>query len=295
MHPLQASSYRDDSRPAPPASANQVTATIDLLADWIAASVPPDRLDWFRAELDAIRHEGRNRLLRSFGLVPRRLGKSDLALPADAAARADALRPGFDPTGLSVDQAGRIAFSLAVYRDEADFAASIEDLALTADLQELVALYRGHAVFPAASLLLARAREGVRSGMRPVFEAVAHRNPYPRIWFDEAAWNQMVVKALFIGSTLDPIQGLDERANPALTATLIDYAHERWAAGRPVSAELWRCVGPFADTQALVALERVLRTGSAEERLAAVAALEACREPEAHAILSRWRDSPVES
>ncbi len=45
--------------------------------------------------------------------------------------------------------------------------------------------------------------------MRVVFEAVAHRNPYPAEQLPEAAWNQMVLKALFVGSRLAPIVGLD--------------------------------------------------------------------------------------
>ena len=69
--------------------------------------------------------------------------------------------------------------------------------------------------------------------MRAVFEAVAHRSPYPREQFSENRWNHMVLKALFVDSTLHPMQGLEERANPELAKMLCDYAHERWAAGRP--------------------------------------------------------------
>jgi hypothetical protein len=111
--------------------------------------------------------------------------------------------------------------------------------------------------------------------MRAVFEAVAHRNPYPKEQFSENRWNHMVLKALFVGSTLSPIQGLDQRANPALARMLCDYAHERWAAGRPVSPELWRCVGPYADAEALGDLQRVLATGDTNERKAAALALTA--------------------
>jgi hypothetical protein len=93
--------------------------------------------------------------------------------------------------------------------------------------------------------------------------------------FDEAGWNQLVLKALFIETALAPVQGLDRRANPTLMRMLCDYAHERWAAGRPVSPELWRCVGPFADGPAREDLARVLRTGTDAERAAAGAALDA--------------------
>jgi hypothetical protein len=104
---------------------------------------------------------------------------------------------------------------------------------------------------------------------------VAHASPYPGEHFDEPAWNQMVLKALFIGSRLAPIQGLDRRANPTLARMLCDYAHERWSAGRRVSPELWRCVGPFADEAARRDLAHALRQGDAAEQAAARAALDA--------------------
>jgi hypothetical protein len=126
--------------------------------------------------------------------------------------------------------------------------------------------------------------------MRAVFEAVAHRNPFPKEQFAENRWNHMVLKALFVGSTLHPIQGLDERANPPLARMLSDYAHERWAAGRPVSPELWRCVGPHADAEALADLQRVLATGSTVERQAAALALHACPDAKAKELLAAAPD-----
>jgi hypothetical protein len=126
--------------------------------------------------------------------------------------------------------------------------------------------------------------------MRAVFEAVAHRNPYPAERFPEATWNQMVLKALFVGSALAPIQGLEERQNPTLARMLCDYAHERWAAGRPVSPDLWRCVGRFADDAALADLGRVLAQGNPRERGAAALALTDCPRAEARTLLRAHPD-----
>jgi hypothetical protein len=114
---------------------------------------------------------------------------------------------------------------------------------------------------------------------------VAHRNPYPSEQLPEGAWNQMVLKALFVGVRLDPIVGLDTRANTALARMLTDYAHERWAASRTVSPELWRCVGPFAAGGMLDDLERVLTTGTDNERAAAALALTSANNPDAVALL----------
>jgi hypothetical protein len=128
-------------------------------------------------------------------------------------------------------------------------------------------------IYPGPQMIEPRAREAVRSGIKPVFEAVAHRNPYPREIFAEDAWNQMVVKAFFMGSTLWPILGLDARANPRLARMLVGLAQERWAAQRPVSGELWRCVAPHADRECIAALAHGWDIGNDKERLAIALAL----------------------
>lgn len=262
----------------------------DLLARWVVERVGEEAAAWFRGRLEAVRGAiDEKPLYLALGYVPRRLGKADLRLSAAELAEAAAVRPGFDPVDWSVDQAARIALVLASHDgDDRRFKERLETLFRTADIGETITFYRGLPLYPAPELLVARAREGARSGMRPVFEAVAHRNPYPMERFDENAWNHLVLKALFIGTTLDPIQGLDARANPRLSRMLCDYAHERWAAGRPVSPELWRCVGPHADDAALADLARVLETGSGEERKAAALALSSCPRPEAKALLGRY-------
>jgi hypothetical protein len=263
------------------------SSMVGVLRTWLARRVSGEANSWFNQQLSKLSSAPTERdIYLALGYVTRRLGKHDLDLPREDLAAAQELRPGWDPSDWSVDQAARVALVLASFDgDNGKFKTRIEQLFRTADIGELITFYRALPLYPAPQLHVVRAREGARSGMQPIFEAVAHRNPYPKEQFDENAWNHMVLKALFIGSKLDPIQGLDERANARLMRMLCDYAHERWAAGRPVTPELWRCVGRFADEAALADLARVLDTGSLPERQAAALALAVSTSPRAKSLL----------
>lgn len=246
------------------------------LADgWIAERADERGAAWFRGALSEVAKATTERPLSvAIGLAPRRLGKADLALPATDLARAEALRRGLDLSDWSIDQLARVALMARSYGgDDAAFAARFDSFCSSAEINELIALCRGLPLYPNAALNEPRAREAVRSGIKPVFEAVAHRNPYPRESFAEDSWNQMVVKALFIGSTLWPIQGLDERANPRLARMLVGLAQERWAADRHVSGELWRCVAPYCDDEGFAVLAHGWNAGSDRERRAIALAL----------------------
>jgi hypothetical protein len=249
---------------------------LTLADEWIARAVSGDAASWFRSAIKNVSNASSgNALAVAIGLAPRRVGKADLSLTADDVTRASALRQGLDPSEWSVDQLVRIALMLASYAgDESTFAVQFDTFCSTAEINELIALCRGLPVYPAAERLEPRAREAVRSGMKPVFEAVAHRNPYPVEFFSEDAWNHMVVKAFFIGSHLWPIQQLDQRGNPRLARMLVDLAEERWAAGRPVSGEVWRCVAPHADAEGIAALVRAFQTGEERECLSVALALQ---------------------
>ncbi len=257
----------------------------DLLRRWTKSRAGDSARAWFEAALARLLDPAaRDRdLYIALGLAPRRLGKADLELSAEERAAAAGAREGWDPSGWTVDQAARLAFLLARFRDdEEEFRQLVERLFRTADVGELICFYRGLPLYPGQERFLPRAREGARTNMKPVFEAVAHRNPYPVERFSEDAWNQMVLKALFIDSRLWPIQGLDRRRNADLAQMLSDYAHERWAAGRPVSPELWRCVGPYATGSLLGDFERLVERGDEQERKAAALAL--LESPDADAV-----------
>jgi hypothetical protein len=256
-----------------------------VLEQWLVARLPGNAAAWLKDSAQRLRGGSDKELYMSVSLVPRKIGKADLALSAAELGQATAARPGWDPREWSLDQAARVYLLLAAGNDDATFPRRLDQLCATADVGELVAFYRGLPLYPDQPRHVLRAAEGVRTNMKAVFQAVAHRNPYPSEQLAEPAWNQMVLKALFIGVSLDPIIGLDRRANPALARMLSDYAHERWAAGRPVSPELWRCVGPHAQGEMLADLGRVLKKGTGPERAAAALALSSSPDPAASGLL----------
>lgn len=217
----------------------------ELLRGWVLARAGAHR-GWAEESLARLAAGAPERELHLFlGFAPRRLGKADLGLDAADLAAAERARPGWRPALWSLDGAARV-LALLVYRGPRSFAETFKDLRRTADAAELVALYRGLPLYPEPAALDFEVGEGLRSNLRPVFEAIAHENPFPRDHFDRHRWNHMVLKALFVGARLAPVQGLVERANPELARILVDYADERRAAGRPVTPELWIPVRPFA-------------------------------------------------
>lgn len=265
-----------------------MTTPKDLLITWLRRQLEEPARQWLDEQLEKLGPSSPDRdLYVAIGMAPRRLGKDDLALSGSDLEQAEAARSGWDPRGLSLDEAARIVFLLHAGGEGERFALRLRQLCRTADVGELVAFYRGLPLYPGPELLEAQAGEAARTNMKGVFEALAHRNPYPMEQFGENRWNHLVLKALFVGSALHPIQGLDQRANPGLARMLCDYAHERWAAGRAVSPELWRCVGPFAaEIDALGDLQRVLASGSAIERSGAALALAASPHPDARKLLA---------
>lgn len=260
-------------------------APMQILQQWLDARLPAEGRAWLAEAARKIAAGGDTELYRSVSFVTRKIGKADLALSPAELAQAGVARAEWDPSDWSLDQAARVYLLLASGSDGATFLRRLDQLCDTADIGELVAFYRGLPLYPDQSRYVLRAAEGVRTSMKAVFEAVAHRNPYPAEQFAEPAWNQMVLKTLFIGTTLDPVVGLDQRANAELARMLCDYAHERWSAGRPVSPELWRCVGPFAHGDMLRDLGRVLEKGTEPERAAAALALAASPDPAATGLL----------
>jgi hypothetical protein len=106
------------------------------------------------------------------------------------------------------------------------------------DAREQQSWLKGVGLMPHPEQFLEVAVDGCRTNILQGFESMACENPYPARYFPELNFNQMVLKALFMGVALTRIVGLQTRLNPHLSRMAADYAAERRAAGRPVPADL---------------------------------------------------------
>ncbi len=210
-------------------------------------SASQEAVAWLNAKLQKVcgTDSGKD-LYLAFSAAPRFTGKGLVQLEPEQQEEVKAIRPGFNPSNWTLTQTARTLLLLATpYQDKDAYLNKLDQLFSTAEMGELVALYASLPILPYPEAFIQRAAEGIRTNMGNVFEAIALDNPYPADYLEEGAWNQMVLKAVFVGKPLYRIYGLEKRSNLMLARILSDYAHERWAAGRTVTPELWRPVGPF--------------------------------------------------
>jgi hypothetical protein len=220
----------------------QQTNIYNLLLHWLSQQISHETLTWLEQTTEQITHQT---IFQTFSLTPHHIGKQPLQLsPKDRQAVAD-MEDGWCPSHWRVDQTARTLLVLALAEKYPDkYQQILEQLFTTADLEELIALYQALPLLPDPEKLQNRAAEGVRSNITTVFDAIALRNPYPARYFSNAAWNQIVLKALHLGRPLHLISGLQLRVNKDLSKKLINYAHERHSAHRPIPAQIWQLVEP---------------------------------------------------
>ena len=203
----------------------------ELLLSWLESRLDPAAIAWLRDRCHQLSagNSAEKDLYLAFSQAVRHAGKSPLNATNQEQQQAFAVHPGWDLRDWTTDQAVRVVLLLSLPSGPKTVAAILA-LHQTADLREHMALVRALFLLSDAKAFLHIAREAIRSNMRDVFEAISQRNPYPEEYCDDIAWNQMVVKCLFVELPLAPIYDLDRRANPELSRILADLVRERRAA-----------------------------------------------------------------
>ncbi len=221
----------------------------------IEANISADALKWLQIQ----QAEGNvNAFKGAFVQMPRRMGKNQVICSEVQLKQLQNIRPGFTTDEWTIDRLCRVYLLIAKDNTDKDkYFQLVEDLFSAAEMNELVALYSALPVLPYPELWKKVCAEGIRSNIGSVLEAIMYQNPYPAEQLDEAAWNQMVMKAFFTDKQMSRIQGLDARANQELARILTDYAQERHAAGRGVDPMLWHLIGKFVNAPELDAMKAV--------------------------------------
>jgi len=158
-----------------------------LLRDWLLRQLDAGRGAWLDAQVAALAKDSSDAALEiALGMVPRKLGKAELALTDADLAAADKAVPGWDPRGWNVTDAAGILLPSGLPAGGKPFAERFRALCRTADVAELATLYRGLPMYPDPASLEEQVGEGLRRNMRGVFEAIARPSitagwPIPRL------------------------------------------------------------------------------------------------------------------
>jgi len=247
----------------------------DLIQAALASRLTGDALDFFTKSAGEIA-EGVEParfsvlLAKASRYAPRQL----LSPNAAEQAQARGILAGWSMARWSTLDAMRVVFVLSLADlAEAPGQAAIEEAFRYADEGESCALFRAIPLCPGAERFVWRVSDGCRTNMTSVFEAIAFDSPFPVTHFDDVAWQQLVIKAVFVGVNLACVHGLDGRLSPELARIALDLVEERRSAGRDVQSDLWMTLGKHAGERGLALIECELREGKTVGRCAAALAL----------------------
>ena len=171
--------------------------------------------------------------------APRKLGRDLLNLDA-----AGATSHGLPELVASGDwtrfDLGRMAILFKGLADlpPPEHAPLISRLLKSGEIGEQESLLKGLCLLPEPERFVGAAVEACRTNAASVFEAIAAENPYPAAHFPELAFNQMVLKGVFMGMSARRIVGLETRATAELSRMAEGYASERRAADRSVPDDI---------------------------------------------------------
>lgn len=213
----------------------------------------------------------------NFGLIGRKIPRVPIDPGHQVLQNLKEINPGFQKEHWTLDDFCRLSLLLSL--DPALNKEQIATLLASADMREQIIIYRSMPYLPNASEFVWLAIDGIRTNMVDVFDAIALDNIYPYQYFPEDAWNQMVLKAIFMERPMFRIFGLDKRRSEKLAEILHDFVHERWSAGRMVTPELWRLVSGHISQPILEDLKKVVQEDTLLAKEAATKAMEDSNDP----------------
>lgn len=246
-----------------------------LINDFLMARLDAKAADFIRNTQLEIQGDVEDaRFTSLISLASRYIPRQLLMPTSNEVASAQKILAGWNPNAWSMLEAARITLILS--RNDLlsnDFPDCFNRWFNYADEGELCALYRAIPLLPEPQRFVWRAAEGCRTNMKSVFTAVTCDSPFPQKYFDDVAWNQLLVKALFTETPLTRVYGLDLRISTTLSHMVLDYMDERSSAGREIPLDSWLCLGESTDARFEKFVKIALKSSSLKNGASAIVAL----------------------
>ena len=232
---------------------------LDPAGLWTALEqrVAPEALAWVQeatAEASADPAAVRSR----FPMAGRKAGRA----PLDPGASAD------DVHAWTIDDAARTLL-LAALGDGVE--AELADLYRYGDAAERRGLLRALPYLPLGDRAARLVDDAIRTNDTRLVAAAL--GPYATAHLDDAAYDQAVLKCVFVGVPIAPLDGLPARGTAETARMLAAFVHERVAAGRDIPAEVWGVIDRFPPAAELAAIEAERESEYPDRREAAERAL----------------------
>ncbi|UBM58499.1 EboA domain-containing protein [Marinilongibacter aquaticus] len=224
---------------------------------------------WLNEKLNQVFDE--RTFFLAFGMAPKKFDRESVVWSEALKTRLREVNPDFEKVVWTLDELARLAMLLHLPAN--GNVATIEKLVGSADRRELVLVYKSMPFLLNAEAFKWLYADGIRTNMVDVFDSIVLHNSFASEYLDEAAWNQMVLKAIFMERPIFKIYKLDARKNDSLALILHDFVKERWAAGRLVSPELWRMIDGFASGEMLESARKETESGTDVAKIAAAKVL----------------------
>lgn len=217
----------------------------------------PEGLAWLREASAAVAADP-TAIRSRFPMVGRKVGREPLEEGADPA----------DVHAWTVDDAARTLLLIAM-GEAAE--AELAELYRFGDAAERRGILRALPYLDLGDRGLTFTDDAVRTNDTRLIAAAL--GPYATEHLSDAAYDQAVLKCVFVGVPITPLDGVPERVTPECSRMLAALVHERVAAGRDVPAEVWTVIDKYPHAEEIAAIEAELQSPFEDRRAAAERAL----------------------
>jgi hypothetical protein len=227
------------------------------MKDLLEARATPEGLEWLRETSAAVAADPT--VLRStFPMVGRKVGREPLEADADPA----------DVHAWTIDDAARTLLLIAAGEGAE---AELAELYRYGDAAERRGILRALPYLELGDRALYLVDDAIRTNDTRLIAAAL--GPYATEHLSDAGYDQAVLKCVFVGVPITPLDGIPSRVTPDGARMLGAFVHERVAAGRDVPAEVWTVIDRYPPAEEIAAIERERESEFEDRRAAAERAL----------------------